>query len=275
VYDYNQLYAYLNLRFDFDFLFLKAGYNFRYRDYSNLPEMNNLRHYIFLQTNKSFQSRTTIILEADLGYKTFTSPVFFTSLQQNPDGGGNGQGPGGGVPMGSSFPVTVTADIPPMGHIILLARLAQSVFDNMGIYIQYRKQINLSDQITSITGSAFYQDEELFDDPFSFESQGLSSQLTWMMPWSMRLQLGGTYIDKNYIEESAYISIDDSIGSGGLRVDQQENIYFNITKTFSIHRKWLDALLFNFYFGYTNNRSNSYWYNYKNQIIGGGIQWRF
>jgi hypothetical protein len=274
-YDYNQFYAYANLRFDFDYLFLKAGYNFRYRDYSNLPELNNLRHYIFLQTNKSFETRTTLILEADLGYKAFTSPIFFTSLQHSPDGGGGmGQGPGSSL-MGSSVPVTVTADIPPMGHIILLARVAQSVFEKMGIYIQYRKQINLSDQITSITGSTFYQDEELFDDPFSFESQGLSTQLTWMMPWSMRIQIGGSLIDKNYIEETAFVSIDDSIGSGGNRVDRQENLYFNLTKTFSINRKWLDALLFNFYFGYTTNKSNSFWYNYKNRVIGGGLQWRF
>jgi hypothetical protein len=96
-----------------------------------------------------------------------------------------------------------------------------------------------------------------------------------MMPWSMRMQIGGSLIDKNYIEETAFVSIDDSIGSGGNRVDKQENLYFNITKTFSINRKWLDALLFNFYFGYTTNKSNSFWYNYKNRVIGGGLQWRF
>ena len=86
-----------------------------------------------------------------------------------------------------------------MGHMILLARAAQSIIEKMGIYIQYRQQINLSDQITSFTGSTFYQDEELFDDPFSFESQDLSAQLTWMMPWSMRMQIGGSLIDKNFI----------------------------------------------------------------------------
>jgi hypothetical protein len=274
-YDYNQLYAYANLRFDFEYFFLKAGYNFRYRDYINLSELNNLRHYVFLQTNKSFETRTTLILEADLGYKSFTSPIYFTTLQSIQDGGGgNGPGPGR-TTMSSSVPVTVTADIPPMGHVILLARLAQSIFDKMGIYIQYREQINLSNQITSITGSSFYQDEELFDDPFSFESQGISSQLTWMMPWSVRLQVGGSLIDKNYIEEQAFTSITDSVGNGGDRIDKQKNLYLNLTKTFKVNKKWLNMLLLNFYFGYTNNESNSYWYRYKNQVVGGGLQWRF
>jgi hypothetical protein len=274
-YDYNQLYAYANLRFDFDYLFLKAGYNIRYRDYTNLSELTNLRHYVFLQANKSFETRTTLILEADLGYKSFTTPVYFTTVRPTPDGGGgNGQGPGGSS-SGLSIPVTVSADVPPMSHVIILARIAQSIFDKMGIYFQYRKQINLSNQITSVTGSPFYQDEELFDDPFSFESQGLSTQLTWIMPWSIRLQLGGSYIDKNYIEELAYTSIDDSVGSGGYRIDNQENLYFNLTKTFSFKKNWLNALLLNFYIGYTLNHSNSYWYKYQNRVIGGGVQWRF
>jgi hypothetical protein len=162
-----------------------------------------------------------------------------------------------------------------MGHIVFLARIAQSIFEKMGVYIQYRKQVNLSNQITSITGSNFYQDEELFDDPFSFDSQSLSGQLTWMMPWSMRLQFGGFLNDKNYIEESAYISIDDSIGAGGNRLDNQKNFYLNLTKTFDIEEKWLNALFINFYIGYTQNKSNSYWYNYDNRIIGGGVQWHF
>jgi hypothetical protein len=275
-YDYNQLYLYTNIRFDFDIIFLKAGYNFRYRDYSNLPELNNIRHYIFLQSNKSFETRTTLILEADLGYKAFTSPVLSTTLQEFSGGGGR-NGHGSGIPMdsSSSIPVTHSTEIPPMGHIILLARVSQSIFENMGIFFQYRKQINLSDQITSITGNNFYQDEELFDDPFSYESEGLSTQLTWMMPWSMRLKLGGSFIDKNYIEETAYTSIEDSIGSGGLRIDDQKNLHLNITKTFSIKKKWLNALSLNLYIGYTENKSNSYWYNYTNRVMGGGIQWRF
>ena len=38
IYDYNQLYAYANFRFDLESLFIKTGYNFRYRDYKNFSE---------------------------------------------------------------------------------------------------------------------------------------------------------------------------------------------------------------------------------------------
>jgi hypothetical protein len=273
-FDYNQLYAYGNIRFDLDGLFIKTGYNFRYRDYTNFPELTNLRHYIFLQFNKSFATRTTMIMEADLGYKAFTTPIYYTTLGETTENGG-GNGPGSGMSDRPSFPVSVTSSIPPMGQLILLGRIAQSVFEKMGIFIQYRKQINLSDQITSITGSDFYQDEELFDDPFSYEGQEISTRLTWIMPWSMRMQIGGSLFDKSYINETAFTSISDSVGSGGQRIDNQKNLFFNFTKTFDINKKWLNALLFNFYLGYTNNESNSYWYNYTNRVMGGGIQWRF
>ena len=267
-YDYNQLFAYANFRFDLESLFLKTGYNFRYRDYSNIPELTNLRHYLFIQANKSFSTRTTLILEADLGYKAFTSQVLYSAYSDDSNHGPRRQ-------IRPSRFVTSSSEVPSMGQLILLARVSQSIYEKMGIYVQYRKQISLSDQITSITGDNFYQDEELFDDPFSYEGQGISTQLTWMMPWSMRLQIGGSLIDKNYISEQAFVSIDDTVGLGGQRIDDQNNLFLNFTKTFNFKRKWMNALMFNIYIGYTNNKSNSYWYNYTNRIIGGGIQWRF
>jgi hypothetical protein len=91
----------------------------------------------------------------------------------------------------------------------------------------------------------------------------------------VRLQIGGSMIDKNYINEQAYLSIDDSIGLGGDRADDQLDYYVNISKTFMISKNWLNALTFNFYFDFINNKSNSYWYDYKNSTIGGGLQWRF
>ncbi len=267
-YDFNQLYAYANFRFDLESLFLKTGYSFRYRDYSNIPELTNLRHYIFIQANKSFSTRTTFILETDLGYKAFTSQILYSTYSDD-----SIHGPGRQI-RPSRF-VASSSEVPPMGQLILLGRVAQSIYEKMGVYIQYRKQISLSDQITSITSSAFYQDEELFDDPFSYEGQEISTQLTWMMPWSMRLQFGGSLIEKNYVSEQAFVSIDDTVGLGGQRADDQNNLFLNFTKTFNFKRKWMNALMFNIYIGYTNNKSNSYWYNYSNRIIGGGIQWRF
>ncbi len=265
-YDYKQLYAYTNFRFDLDYLFLKVGYNFRYRNYSNLPDLTNFRHYLFFQANKSFSTRTTIILETDLGYKSFAGQDSYLITE----GGGRGRGY-----MTDSYTTTTTSEIPTMGQIVLLARIAQSLHERMGLYAQYRSQISLTDQASYNNSDSYYQDEELFDDPFSYEGRGLSSQLTWMMPWSIKLQIGGSLISKDYISEQAYVSAEDTVALGGTRTDDQRNLSLNFSKTFFLNKSWINSLRINLYYNYIDNESNSYWYNYRNGIVGGGIQWRF
>ena len=265
-YDYTQIYIYSNIRFDLDILFMKAGYNFRYRNYSNLSDLSNSRHYVFLQANKSFASRTTVIFEADFGYKSFAGENTYLTSSEGGSGRGN---------MVEQSQTTTTEEIPSLKQAIVLTRLAQSLHDKLGVFIQYRRQISLSDQINYINADGYYQDEELFDDPFSFESSSVSSGLTWILPWSMKLQIGGSLFSKNYIAEQAYISADDSVALGGARIDDQKNIYFNFYKTFYIDKNWLRLLKFNIYYSYIDNDSNSYWYRYKNSIFGGGIHWNF
>jgi hypothetical protein len=265
-YDYTQIYLYSNIRFDLDLLSVKAGYNFRYRNYSNLPDLSNSRHFVFLQANKSFASRTTIIFEADLGYKSFAGENTYSTSSE----GGRGQGN-----MVEESQTTTATEIPSLSQAIVLTRLAQSLHENLGVFIQYRRQISLTDQTNYINADGYYQDEELFDDPFSYESSSFSSGLTWILPWSMKIQINGSLFSKNYISEQAYITEYDSVGLGGTRIDDQKSIYFNFYKTFYIDKSWLNLLKFNIYYGYIDNDSNSYWYRYKNAIFGGGIQWTF
>ncbi len=261
-YDYTQMFAYGNFRFDPGWAFLKAGYNFRYRGYSNLPELTNYRHFLFLQLNKSFATKTTIILEADLGHKSFAGQdAFFESRR------------GMGRHMDNSY--TTSSQIPSLSQAVFLARITQSLHPKMGLFVQYRKQISLTSQTSFINSDNYYQDEELFDDPFSYESDRYSSQLTWMMPWSTKLQIGGAFASKSYISEQAYTSAEDTLAQGGSRLDERSNLYLTLSKTLRFNKNWLEALHFNLNYSYIKNTSNSYWYDYKNTILGGGIQWSF
>ncbi len=265
-YDYTQLYAYANLNFDLNFMFLKSGYNFRYRSYSNLPDLSNYRHYAFVQLNKSFATRTTLILEADLGHKSFAGIDLYTP------GSDGGRGRGG---MWSSSVATVTSTIPSMTQAVLLARITQSLHTKVGLFVQYRKQISLTSQADYQNTDGYFQDEELFDDPFSYESDALSTQLTWVLPWTMKLKIGGGSINKTYISEQAYTSAEDTVGLGGIRSDKGNNFFVSLNKTFYLKKNWLDALSVDVHYKYIRNESNSYWYDYKNAMLGAGIAWKF
>jgi hypothetical protein len=273
-YDYGQIYAYMNMSFSLNWFYLKSGYNYRYRNYSNLSDLTNNRHYGFIQINKSFKTRTTLIMEADLGYKSFSGQEFTTTYVSGGGGGGNGHGR-----MSESSTVaytsTSTKEIPALTHAILLARISQSLHTKVGIYFQYRKQISLTDETNYVNSDNYYQDEEIFDDPFSYESDMYSGQLTWMLPWQMKLQIGSVAANKHYISELAFESVDDTTGLAGIRKDKFQNIYSNFTKTFFINKNWINSLVFNINYGYIRNESNSYWYTYKNAIVSSGIQWTF
>ncbi|KAA3610070.1 MAG: hypothetical protein D8M58_07465 [Calditrichaeota bacterium] len=273
-YDYDQLFAYTNFRLDLDGLFIKAGYNFRYRSYTNIPDLTNYRHFIFLQANRSFESKTTIILETHFGYKSFTGQDYFSTTRIDTISNGRGKGKMSGSDLQTSTNTSIL-EIPSLSQVVLLARVTQSLHNKVGIYLQYRRQFSLTDRTNFLNSNNFYQDEELFDDPFSYESESVSSQLTWVLPWFMKVKIGGSLLSKNYISEQAYTSSQDTSAEGGIRLDERKYYYLKLSKTLHLKKDWVKSLHFNLDYSYIRNESNSYWYDYKNAVIGGGIQWNF
>ncbi len=272
IYNYTQLYGYANFHFDLAWMFVKTGYNFRHRGYANLSDLSNNRHFIFLQLNKSFATRTTLIIESNIGRKSFSgNEIIATTTTQR---GGKGKGK-----MSGMYNQTVTTssvqEVPALSQAVVLMRVAQSLHTKMGIYVQYRQQVSLTNETEFINSDRYYQDEELFDDPFSYESKHYSAQLTWMLPASMKLQIKGGRSSKKYISDQAYTSAQDTAGIGGRRIDAYGHVALNFSKDFMINKKGLKSLRFLFYFNYIDNKSNSYWYDYKNTIWGSGITWRF
>jgi len=264
-YDYNQLYAYANLNFNLNYFILKGGYNYRYRSYANLPDLTNNRHYLYVQTNKSFPTRTTFILEADLGYKSFAGQDLFHTSS-----GGRGQGR-----LATGNTTITSTEIPSISQAVFLARIAQSLHTKFGIFVQYRKQISLDESTDYVNSDSYFQDEELFDDPFSYNSDAVTSRLTWMMPWKMKLQVGGGTMKKKYVSELAYESAEDSVAMGPIRSDDQTNYHINLSKSFFPRKSWLHNLKLNLNYAYMRNKSNSYWYDYKNSVYSGGLNWNF
>ena len=271
-FDYNQAYIYSNFRLDLNLFFLRGGYNFRYRNYLQIPDLTNYRQYIFLQTNRSFATKTTLIMEADLGNKVFSGRELFTSTGTTGHGG-RGYGGGRFNPY-TDVTATSVSEVPALSHFVFLTRVTQSLFSKMGVYVQYRQQISLTKETDFVNADGFYQDEEIFDDPFSYESKGWSSQLTWMISRSVKIQIRGAVTSKNYISEQAYVSAEDTLASGGSRSDNMQTFNVNFTKTFYVNKKGLKNFQFYMNYYYIENSSNSFWYDYKNSVIGAGIKWQ-
>jgi len=91
----------------------------------------------------------------------------------------------------------------------------------------------------------------------------------------MKLQAGGGVLTKEYISEQAYVSADDTLGSGGIRKDNRTFFYANLSKSFFISKTWLKLIKLTFEYSFIDNQSNSYWYDYKNSLSGINLQWKF
>jgi hypothetical protein len=263
-YDYQQTYLYANLRFNLNSTFLKMGYNFRYRRYENIMELTNFQNYAYLQLSRTFRTRTTLFMEADLGFKSFYKTTTYTAV-----GGGDGRGGHSSVQY-----VGVEEQIPNMSHLVVLFRVAQGLHDRVGINLQYRGQFSMNDE-SRVNSGSYFEDEELFDDPFSYTSSGLSSKLTVVLPKQMYIQAGGGVTMKDYISEKSYISPEDSTGMGDLRADTQINGFLKLSKTFYLKPGWIDSINPYLNYSYVDNRSNSYWYHYNYHYLVLGLVFNF
>jgi hypothetical protein len=73
-YDHQQVSAYVNLKHYLAERSLgRFSYSFRYLSFDELSDFNYAEHYGFAQLTQSFTTKTTLILEADLGTKIYTS----------------------------------------------------------------------------------------------------------------------------------------------------------------------------------------------------------
>jgi len=266
-YDYSQLSGYANSQIFTDVVLLKAGYSYRWRDYENWSELSNEIHYGFLQLNKSFPTKTTLILETAISNKSFsgTDTVTTTSIT---GGKGNGHRSGGTT---NTITTEVLKDLN-TSQMHLSFRVTQALGEKIGIYAQYFIQRSIDDKSAYSNFSEFYEDDELFDDPYTYESNEVSTQLTWLMPHSIKLVMNGSYSQKDYIGELAYVDINDSIGTGGLRSDNQLHYFITLSKIFNLKKEWIKSVKFNLNFSIVNNESNSYWYNYDRTAFGGSIE---
>ncbi len=270
-YNYDQWQLSAALYFNGQQTISQFSYQFRKREYENFSSLNNNTHYFNWKLNRAFKTRTTVIAHCGFAlrhYNAQTTYIFVTDTLPSSGGGrhGSGKGQKDHSPRVVTNEVAITADPLQLAQLTLSLRLAQNLRPNMGWYIQYLKSFDLSGAGTFQNFGSYLGDEELFDDPLSYVSNEWRSQLTWILGKQWQLKLGGGFNRKSYIKEHAYLTATDSLPSGTLRKDEKISGYLKLKKTLFIK----DLLTFTItaQLFYTDNQSNSYWYNYQNLVTG-------
>lgn len=267
-YNYSQFSGFVNTQIFPKFFILKGGYSYRWCNYLNWTDLSNHLHNAYVQINKSLPTRTTFIAEIGYGEKSFLGTDTISTTITN--GRGNGRHSGTITEITDEIDKALNTS-----QLNFTFRITQSLKDNIGLYIQYYKQYSIDDEISYSNFDDYYQDDELFDDPFTYESDEYSSQITWILPQLSKIIIHGAYAYKNYISEITYVDENDTTGTDILRADTQIQININFSKTFKIEKYWINSINFNLNYSHIINDSNTYWYNYKSSVFNAGLKVNF
>ena len=276
-YDY---YNYQNYSGYLDFRFENTGnamWNFnvyaRARTYQTLPEFNFLEISSYVRRSFFLPTKTTVIGQVQLGYKKFTEPsvdelIIENIMTERGKGWGKGKGQQNNPAVSDSIAATYLTveaqDLAQMQWLGLL-RIAQSVLPKTGLAVQGLLRRNISGEGRIITGQdGGYEDEDyLFDDPYSYDSDELSLELTQIVPWNIQAKIGFDYAEKRY-NRNAY-DLNGEIIDGTKRTDTVNLYWLSVQKTFPI-KNIVQSLQFVFSYTKIDNNSNDLFFDHSNQI---------
>ncbi|MFZ1731779.1 MAG: hypothetical protein WBQ23_15885 [Bacteroidota bacterium] len=320
LYDYSQMLATLSIKQQVvGDIPLTLSYRARYRNYPNFGELSYLEHFASIGSMINFETRTSIRVQADYGYKDystttnsdpalsssgFTAPVSGLTVDGGGNGGGgngggngSGSGSGGGSSSGNgsgngngsgrmdlggngqgggmeSSVEYLVYEIPSTSQLSAWVNVGQGITDGTGISLRYLQRWNLTDRGRAFVGGAvdFIGEEELFDDPYSYESNEATLTLTQVLPWTMKLKVGGYFIHKTYSYPSTLDYTDPAVPT---RADDRMGGWLTVSK--SIAGDWLffNGLNLSLGYVYLRNQSNTSYYDYSSNSLSFGISTDF
>jgi hypothetical protein len=205
----------------------------------------------------------------------------------NGGGNGNGRDPGnmngggwgqrrigmGGATMNPDLTYLVYEEASTR-QLRLWTNIGQSLGESTGLRLRYQQRINLNSRGRAFVGGAVERigEEELFDDPYSYESSEATLTITKLLPWNMRAQASVFSFVKSY---SYAAFIDEEGNGGGARADHRYGGWIQLQKP--IVGEWLifRGLDLSLHYMYLRNESNSPWYDYFSNTVGLGLSTDF
>ncbi len=163
----------------------KVGYVFRSVQFAELGNFSYAEHALSANIGVSLPTNTTVIAQADLGAK------FYSTV--NPTSGMSGMRKGS------------LSIMPSVTQLTGFVRVGQSIVDGTGLSLTARYQWNIQKQTRYLSSSyGVISDDELFDDHYGYEGLHTSVMLTQVLSESMFLRISGGIQNRIYSTLAAY-----------------------------------------------------------------------
>ncbi|MBA4311931.1 MAG: hypothetical protein C0417_04810 [Chlorobiaceae bacterium] len=257
LYDHNQLNLFGTIKFPISERFAgMSGYSFTYLNMKEVPDFNYIEHAAFFQLKSFLPTRTTIILQTDLGYKMYTTPNIDTTST-----GSSGRW---GDKNSSS-----TSSYPGVTQLIGMMRIGQAIVDGTGLSLSGQYILNLQSESRYILSyDGIVSGDDIFDDQYSYEGPSANITLTQLLPAQVVLKLTAGIQNRNYLLRPAYDLIGTEIADK--RVDTRKNIFLSTEKNFEDL-----GISLGLSYEYLQNSSNDEYFKYSNNIFGISLMYQY
>lgn len=224
----------------------RLGVRLDRRAYTELYEFNYWQNTLFSQLNTYFQTGTSMTLVLSYQWKLY-SPYEIN---------------------GYLYDAMLSVD-----QAVLRIGLAQSLGMQTAIKFRYqlRQRVGLfAGDPTAIADTYLITEDELFDDPFGYNSNEVAMSLTNALLFNFKLQTTTGYLGRDYHNRRVYdpagMTYDDSARHSDNRIFAWTTLSRNFGwgKQHKSIQVWLTV-------GYLNNNSNDGYYDYENMFARMGF----
>ena len=229
--------------------FYSAGITINKDKYKEFDDLDNVAYRLYGNYQRFFQSRISFTCNAGLGIKNYVNQSI---IQYYGFGGFR------------NF-ARYREDAVKAAMFSLSANVGKSITSLMGISLGVGGQWFIGDPIMSFSeGIYYYTENDLFDDPYSYQNQYVTLQLTKQFAIDFQGKIGFKLQKKDYAGTPALNETGDL--TGDTRKDIRSEYFLFLTKKFKTGWRFPGSIDVFFNYMYRNNPSNDPYYDFQDHI---------
>ena len=256
----------------------RTGYRADYRRFSDLSALTQLEQRGFVSVLTSFQTRTTLIAEGQIGMKHYNGVVYTEIAPETtvdtaaPHSGFQGQGMGPGFRRPTMPTSLSTNQEGAAGMVSVMGRLAQSLTDRTGVHgqVTLRRTFGSVPPVLVTTPAGFFEDG-VYDDPFASDALFLQAGVKHVFKNSAEIAATGWWADKAYTSAVALDDMGTVVSGSPLRWDTVTLGGVTWTQPLLATKTGPVDLSADIGYRFIRHRSNDTFYNYTSHAIGVGF----
>lgn len=259
---------------------LRSGYHADARRFGDLSALTQLEQRVFASLTSSFQTRTTLVMESQIGTKRYDGLAYaeatsatVVDVSVSPSRGrGYGAAMGPSVRYTTVFPSLASSQQGSAGLVSVMGRIAQSLTDRTGVRVQAtaRKTFGSVPPLLVTTPAGFFEDG-VYDDPFASNGLFVEAGITHVFASAAEVAATGWWATKDYTSATALDATGVPVSGSPLRSDRVSMGSLSWTQPLFAAKTGALALSAEVGYRLIRHSSGDAYYNYTSHAVSAGL----